>query len=128
MGRTRSRRRGSQLHYALDVLSDEEAASTLDLDRKRLCENLTTAQGEVVATATRLCELARARSPRFSDQLVDLLTVSETGALMPYEERANPLLFSVVALFYHSYRALPGAIRHQFNVALRKLRESDGEN
>jgi glycosyltransferase involved in cell wall biosynthesis len=111
-----------QLRRALEV-SWSEKSSSLPLDRKRLEENLRTAQCEVVATAQRLIALAPPVRRSFVERPAAALDASDTQLEAP---RPNTVVFALVAVAFYCYKVLPKRLRHQFNVALNKLRDDTG--
>lgn len=115
-----------QMRNALNASGSETALSSLATDRKQLCENLSAAQVEVVATARRLIDEAAVLRLRAPDQSSDSV-VAAIVTTMPNASSSNLFLHKVVAWLYAGYRRLPRGFRRQCNLALLKLRSlTDG--
>jgi glycosyltransferase involved in cell wall biosynthesis len=112
-----------QLRRALDLARDEARELTLMPDVKRLQENLTAAQKEVVNTGKRLVRMARRRGrERVNDPRTVRVTIEEVES-EDLIQRPNPVIYQLLFAPYRGYRILPKSLRHQFNLALKTLRE-----
>ena len=114
-----------QLRRALAGRTNGTTASLLELDRKRLEENLVAAQTEVVSSSLRLMESAQGGGGPSRDRLIQRLR----APLIELEEqlnppKVNPIYFRLVAVLYRIYRLLPAKVRLQFNLALKLLRSA----
>ena len=118
-----------QLRCALSSATNSTAASSLNLDRKKLEGNLVAAQSEVISTSLRLIESAQSAVVPSSDHLIERLM----APLIELEEqlnppKVNPFYFRLVATLYRTYKMLPVKVRLQFNLALRLLRSSERDS
>ncbi len=112
-----------QLRRALDLARDEARELTLMPDVVRLQKNLITAQDEVVKTGKRLVRTARRRGRgHVNDPQTVRVTTEEAGS-DELIQRPNPLIYQLLIAPYRGYRLLPKSLRHQFNLALKTLRE-----
>jgi hypothetical protein len=118
-----------QLRRALAGRTNGTTASLLELDRKRLEENLVAAQAEVVSSSLRLMESAQGGGGPSRDRLIQRLR----APLIELEEqlnppKVNPIYFRLVAMLYRSYQLLPAKVRLQFNLALTLLRSGQNDS
>jgi hypothetical protein len=115
-----------QLRRALLSSTNGTTVSLLELDRKRLEENLVAAQSEVISTSLRLIGSAQSGSGPSRDRLIERLM----APLVEFEEqlnppKVNPIYFRLVAVLYRTYRLLPTKVRLQINLALQLLRNGE---
>jgi hypothetical protein len=117
-----------QLRRALEAARDPRWRDQLTTDRARLRQRLDEAQAEVLATATRLIDIARRHEVPAFNELPDQAEAKarEIEAryvpldLTPVEP--NPLFFALVALVYSLYKRLPRRVRRQVNIDIKRLR------
>ena len=112
-----------QLRRALGSLPDGDSTNSIEVDRKKLQENLVAAQHEVVSTALRLMGQQPKSEQPYVGQLIARLEprpiVIEEPVPAP---KVNPIFFGLVAVFYGGYKLLPARVRYQCSAALNKLR------
>jgi glycosyltransferase involved in cell wall biosynthesis len=112
-----------QLRRALLSSTNGTTASPLELDRKKLEENLVAAQSEIVSTSLRLMRSAQSGEAPSRNRLIERLM----APLIELEEelnppKVNPIYFRLVAMLYRTYRLFPAKVRLQVNLALKLLR------
>lgn len=112
-----------QLRRALDLARDEARELTLVHDVKRLQENLIAAQEEVVNTGKRLVHLARGRARNVVNDPRAVRVTPEESESDDLDKGPNPVIYQLLVAPYRGYRILPKSLRHQLNLALKKLRE-----
>ena len=111
-----------QLRKALELARDDDRASILAPDVKRLQENLITAQCEVVNTGKRLVDVARQREQTLTEvPSAENMSFAEPE-LDTTEPGPNPVIYQLLIPPYRGYRVLPKSLRRQLNLALNKLR------
>lgn len=112
-----------QLRRALGTLTDGDSTNSITVDRKKLQENLVTAQQEVVSTALRLLGQQPKSERPYDGQLIARLEARPIVIEEPVQApKLNPIFFALVAVFYSGYKLLPARVRYQCSLALIKMR------
>jgi glycosyltransferase involved in cell wall biosynthesis len=112
-----------QLRRALETLAEGETPDSITVDRKKLQENLITAQREVVNAAQRLMRLGPKMEALDDIEVVGPLEVRPKVVIEEIAPpKVNPVFFAMVAVMYSTYKLLPTRVRYQCSSALNKIR------